>query len=78
MQTFLARAGSAFELILTGGMIEIGGRAADVVDVAFEIRILGYLFRFLHNRLPASRGNHPALVIRQRAEARYRNNRGWR
>ena len=54
MQTFLARTGSALQLILTGRMIEIRGRTADVMDVTFEIRILDYLFRFLQNRLLAS------------------------
>lgn len=54
MQAFLARTGSALQLILTGRMVEISGRAADVMDVTFEIRILDYLFRFLQNRLLAS------------------------
>ena len=63
----LIRAYSAFELLCTGGVAEIRGRSADVVDIAFEILVRDEFFRFFDKAFFAPFLNYPALMVSQRA-----------
>lgn len=56
-------------LLFAGGLAEVCRGAADVVNVAFKIGILGHFFRFFQKRFVAAGLNDAALVERQRAEA---------
>ena len=55
-------------LLVARGPAEICRGAADVVNVAFKIGILGHFFRFFQKRFVAAGLNVAALVERQRAE----------
>ena len=56
------------ELFFARTVAEIGGRAADVVDVALEIRHFGDELRLADDRLDAARPHGAPLVERERAE----------
>ena len=49
-------------------MAKVGGRSADIVDIAFEILIFRHLFRFFDNGLMPSRLDDPSLMERQCTE----------
>ena len=68
MQAFLCGTGSPAQLIFAGRVIKIRSRTADIMNIAFEIRILRNFDRFFYNRLFASRRDYPALMIGQRTE----------
>ena len=67
-KAFSALAHTAFFLSLAGGMTEVCGRTADVVDVTLEIGHMREHFRFAHDGIFTSGGDHSALMVRDRAE----------
>ena len=67
-KTFPSLTHSAFFLPLAGGLSEIGGRTADIVDVSLEIGKLCQKLRFLDYGFLASCRDRPSLVISDRAE----------
>ena len=56
------------ELLFTGGMAEIGGRSAHIVNVALKIRFFCDLLGFFQNGFVTSGLNDPALVEGQGAK----------
>ena len=65
----LPAAASAFaELLLAGGLTEIGGRAAHIVDIALKCGIFGHKLCFLEDALVASGLDDPSLMEGQSAE----------
>ena len=59
---------AVFALLFAGWLAEVRRWAADIVDVPFKIRLTGKQLRLPQERCVATRGNHPALVERKRAE----------
>lgn len=68
-QTLAVFTHADLHLLFAGGLAEVCRGAADVVNVAFKIGILGHFFRFFQKRFVAAGLNDAALVERQRAEA---------
>ena len=56
------------ELLLTGWLPEVCGRASDIMDIALEIRIMSHFFCFFENGLMASRLENASLMERQSTE----------
>ena len=67
-ETLSVFAGTDFQLLSTCRRSEIGSRAADVVDVAFEFGVVCHLHSFLDDRSLASRLHDPPLMESQSAE----------
>ena len=67
-QTALVLAAAEFLLLFAGREAEVGGRAANIVDIALESGHLGDLFCFLDHALVAANLNVASLMERQRAE----------
>ena len=61
-------AGTFAQLLFTGRVAEIGGGAADVVDIAFEVLVLPHDFRFPEDGFVASGLDDPPLMEGQGAE----------
>ena len=57
------------QLLLAAGMAEVGGGAADIVDIALEVRVLDQQFGFFNDGLVAAGLDDAALVEGQGAEA---------
>ena len=55
-------------LLTAGWETEVGGRAADVVDVALEIRLVGHPLCFGHDAVGAAAGDASALMQLDGAE----------
>ena len=68
VQALPPAAGALTQLLFTGRVAEIGGGAADVVDVALEIPVLHHDFRFPEDGLVASGLDDPPLMEGQGAE----------
>ena len=68
-QTLAVFTHADLHLLFAGGLAEVCRGAADVMNVAFKIGILGHFFRFFQKRFVAAGLNDAALVERQRAEA---------
>ena len=56
------------ELLLTGWLPEVCGRASDIMDIALEIRIMSHFFCFFENGLMTSRLENASLMERQSTE----------
>lgn len=56
------------QLFFTGRMTEIGRRSANIMNIAFKLRILSHLPGLRQNGCMTSRLDNPALVHCQRAE----------
>ena len=56
------------KLLCAGRMAEVRGGASDIMDVAFEQRILRHLTRLFQNALMAARLHDPPLMEGERAE----------
>ncbi len=67
-QAALAAAGALVQLLGTGGLAEVRGGAAHVVDVALEIGVFGKHLRLFHQAFLAAALDDAALMERQRAE----------
>ena len=68
VQALPPAAGTLTQLLFTGRVTEIGGGAADVVDVALEIPVLHHDFRFPEDGFVASGLDDPPLMEGQGAE----------
>ena len=68
-QTLFSRTCSVFQLFFAGREAEVRRRTADIMDIAFEIRLVCQIFGLLDNRLMAPNLDDPALVEGQRTEA---------
>ena len=68
VEALAAAAGALGELLFAGRMAEIGGGAADIVDVALEILVLDHHFRFRQDGVMAAGLDDAALVEGQGAE----------
>ena len=68
-ETLTVFAGAVFELLVAGRTPEIGGRAADIVNIALEIRHLCKHPGFLKDGFMASRGHDASLQKRDGTEA---------
>ena len=64
----LVAAHAALQLILARRVAEVGARAADIVDVSFELRVAGEALDLAHAGFDRARGDHAPLMERQRAE----------
>src|SRR5699024_6980936 len=60
---------SVLKLLVTGGLPEIRRRAAHIMDIPFEVRILGHLYCLVKKGLMAPGLQDPSLVEGQRTEA---------
>ena len=63
-----AAAGTLAQLLFAGGMAEIGGRAAHIVDITLEILILYHDFRFFKNGFMAAGLDDASLMEGQCTE----------
>ena len=68
VQALPSAAGTLGQLLFAGGVAEIGGGAAHIVDVALEILVLHHDFRFLQDGFMAAGLDDAALVEGQGAE----------
>ena len=59
---------TVFQLLLAGGLTEIGGGPAHIMDVALKVRLPGHPLRLRQDRSMTAGLNGPALVEGQRAE----------
>ena len=68
-QTVLAAVAHAPEHLLpAGGEAEVGGRPADIVDIALKIRLMGHPLRLGHDAVRAAAGDTAALMELDGAE----------
>ena len=67
-ETLTAAASALCQLLFAGGVAEIGGGAANIVDIALEIFIYYHQLRFGKNAFMAAGLNNTALVEGQCAE----------
>ena len=67
-QTALLGAHAVFQLLCAGGVPEVGGRAAYIVDIALEIRESGQGRHLPDYALMAAGSDHPALMEGQGTE----------
>ena len=63
-----AAAHTAQHLLPAGREAEVGRRAADVMDVALEIRLVGHPLRLGHDAVGAAAGDPPPLMQLDGAE----------
>ena len=67
-ETLSAFAHTSLFLTLAGGLSEVGGGTADVMDISLEIGEFGQHFRFLDDGFFASGGDGTSLMVCDRAE----------
>ena len=68
VQALPPAAGTLCQLLFTGGMAEIGGGAAYIVDIALEVLVVGHALCFPENGFVASGLDDPPLMEGQGAE----------
>ena len=67
-KTFATGANTVGQLLVAGGVTEVGSWAADVMDVTLKIGERGDLSRFFDHALLTARAHRSALVEGERAE----------
>ena len=67
-QALAVLAQAVFQLLFAGGVAEVGGRAANVVDVSFKVRVVGHLLGLVDDRFLAAGDHLPSLVEGDGAE----------